>query len=219
MISAKDLIIENNHQFVIVNKPSGLPVQSDLSKDTSLLEIISSFCKHQLHLHSRLDRPVSGIVLLGKKSSAIKSLQKAQNANQILKTYLAIVEGIVEKDLIIKNYLFHDKRVRKSIVSDVEKPDFKLCELKANVYHKFDRYTVLLIELQSGKFHQIRSQLSHAGFPIKGDVKYGARRGNKDRSIDLHGYKIGFNHPVSNTRLNFTADYKNRSGLWEKIDS
>lgn len=212
-----ELILENNHQFIIANKPAGMPVQGDKTGDSSLIGILEAYCKAKLHLITRLDRPVSGLVLLSKKSSAHKSFREQQDQGKILKSYYAIVEGKLEKDLSIENYVGRDPKRMKAFISEKEKEGFEKAQLEAKVIKALDNYTILELAIYAGKFHQIRSQLAHTEHSIKGDVKYGARRKNPDRSIYLHAHSLNFKHPVSKVDVSFSALPDQNDSLWKLV--
>lgn len=217
--STSDYIIENNHQFLIANKPAGLPIHDDLTKDKSFLHILRNYTKSNLQLINRLDRPVSGAVLLSKKDSSQKYFRKLQDDSKIIKEYWAIVEGSVEGDAVLNNHLLHNRNARKAIIISSEKPNSNLVQLKYESQKVLDNYSILKIRLERGKFHQIRSQLGFIGHPIKGDVKYGARRSNKDRSILLHLNKMIFNHPVSKKEIEFSVPFPAGNSLWELVEA
>ena len=176
-------ILFQDHHLIIANKPGGVPAQEDKTKDPSLLRLLQAYCKRDLFLVHRIDRPVSGLIVLVKNSKDQIIIQNQIQSQQFEKTYLAIVPKI---DI-------PDQGILEATLSYVIKKDL-------------DQYRLLEIKTQTGRFHQIRAQLAHENMPIKGDVKYGARRSNKDRTIGLHAWKISFYHPSSNRAVNFVAD-------------
>lgn len=185
-------IIYQDTSFLIANKPSGVSAQNDLSKDDSFHKMLQRFSSLKLFLIHRLDRPTSGVMVFAKKKKAATYFSELDE-NQIEKIYYAAVKTAPEKaeDEII-HYLEHDSKQRKSLVSTVDNPKAKEAKLKYKIIGKIENYTLLEVTLKSGRFHQIRAQLAAIGSPIKGDVKYGARRANKDRSINLHASSITF---------------------------
>lgn len=192
-----------------------MPVQDDKSKDISLLQLATMYAKSHLFLINRVDRPVSGIVMLAKK----KEVQAHySNKGEITKTYVAIVKkGIDPNKTTLTHYLKKDGRRMRCTVSEEEKPDFKESSLEYELMHTLDNYDMLRVTLQTGRFHQIRAQLSYIGHPVKGDVKYGARRKNKDRSIHLHAHKISFKHPKSGKLIEMVAPIPQNDGLWKSV--
>ncbi|MBK8450504.1 MAG: RluA family pseudouridine synthase [Saprospiraceae bacterium] len=204
MNSIRDHIIYQDHHLVVCNKPAGIPVQEDLTKDVSLHRMVQAYCKHDLYLCHRIDRPVSGLVIFAKNKESVIEINDQLIQKKFFKEYLAIVE---KKELsatgTLVNHLVKSSKLKKSFVNEKSEGDESILNYK--VLHEMDRYLVLNIELVTGRFHQIRSQLAHIGLPVKGDVKYGARRGNKDRTIGLHAWKAAFLHPSTKIQLNFEA--------------
>ncbi len=204
MDSIRDYILYQDHHILIANKPAGMPVQDDLSKDPSLHKLIQAYCKRDLHLCNRIDRPVSGIVLFAKSKEDAVLLNEQNAYNSMDKEYLALVEKkVIDASGKLENRLQKSSKHKKAYVSKDETGD--LARLEYQVIHEMDHYLLIQVAIKSGRFHQIRSQLAHAGIPIKGDVKYGARRSNKDRSIGLHAWKINFTHPTTHLDVAFTA--------------
>lgn len=204
MNSIRDFILFQDHHLVICNKPSGLPVQDDKSGDHSLLRLLRIYCKQELYLCHRIDRPVSGLVVLAKNLQAVTGFNEQLHQHAITKKYLAIVEKQeVPPSAILTDTLVKSAKFKKSYVQ--ETGDGKESKLEYMILQELEQYLVLEIKLFTGRFHQIRSQLSHAGIPVRGDVKYGARRGLKDRSIGLHSWKIEFKHPSTHAKITFVA--------------
>lgn len=204
MDSIRDYILYQDHHVLVANKPAGMPVQDDLSKDPSLHKLLQAYCKRDLHLCNRIDRPVSGIVLFAKSKEDAALLNEQNAYNSMDKEYLALVEKkVIDPNGKLENRLQKSSKHKKSYVSSDETGD--LARLEYRVLNEMDHYLLIQVAIKSGRFHQIRSQLAHAGIPIKGDVKYGARRSNKDRSIGLHAWKINFTHPTTHLDVAFTA--------------
>lgn len=201
-------IITKNNQFLAFNKPNGMLVQSGQDdKDKSLLQLAEIYCKHPLGLIHRLDRPASGVCILAKSKNALSNINLQMQERSIEKVYWAVVKkGELEKEGSLIHYLKKNGKSKKSEVSQTEKSGFKEAKMNYKIIGEIDNYLLLEIELITGRFHQIRAQLSAIGFPIKGDVKYGARRGNKNRSIHLHARSITFKHPVTKEKTHITAD-------------
>ncbi len=181
-----------------------MPVQKDATEDVSLQAMLQAYCKQNLYLLNRIDRPVSGLVVLTKSPSAHAALVQQQEQGMFRKLYLAIVETKeIEPNGILQDRLEKDGKFKKSRIS--EGAAAKSCSLSYNLLIRLERYLVLQVEISTGRFHQIRAQLAHAGMPVRADVKYGARRGNADRSIGLHAWKYHFQHPSTGEKLQFTA--------------
>lgn len=197
-ISIGDLVIYKNNQLIAFNKPATLPVQSDKTGDKALLDFAEIYCKASVHLVHRIDRPASGVVLFAKNKKGLAHLNQQFQERKIEKTYLAVVKNkpSKEKDTLI-HYLKKNGKTNQSRAVDEKIGGSKKAELTYEIIGSIDNYHLLKIDLKSGRHHQIRAQLAAINCPIKGDIKYGFRRGNRDRSIHLHAWKLGFKHPVS----------------------
>lgn len=200
-----EVVYEDNH-IVVVNKKAGEIVQGDRTGDKPLSEMVRDYLKEKYNkpgnvfcgVVHRIDRPVSGLVIFARTSKALERLNRMLRDGEVHKTYRAIVEGHPdEPEGVLENYLVSDGRINKTFISDSRNPEAKLSRLEYRTVERGDRYTVLEINLLTGRKHQIRAQLSAMGHPIKGDVKYGARRSNRDGGISLQAWRIRFTHPVS----------------------
>lgn len=207
-----EIVYEDNH-IIIVNKAVGEIVQGDKTGDTPLSEIIKSYLKEKYNkpgnvfcgVVHRIDRPVEGLVIFAKTSKALERLNKMLRDGNIHKTYWALVEGHVEKDQdTLENFLRSDARMNKTFVSTQNDNDAKKSILTYSTVAKGENYTLLVINLLTGRKHQIRAQLSSIGHPIKGDLKYGARRSNRNGGISLQAHRIQFTHPVSKEPIDLT---------------
>lgn len=204
-----EVVYEDNH-IIVVNKEVGEIVQGDKTGDTPLSEIVKAYIKEKYNkpgnvfcgVVHRIDRPVSGLVIFAKTSKALERLNKMLRDGEIHKTYWAMVEGRPEKEAdTLENYLVSDGRINKTFVAHSQTPDAKKSILKYSTVANGDRYTILEVDLLTGRKHQIRAQLSNIGNPIKGDLKYGARRSNRDGGISLQAHRIEFTHPVSKEKI------------------
>lgn len=211
------VLFEDNH-IIIVNKRSGDITQGDKTGDTPLSDIVKAYIKEKynksgnvfLGVVHRLDRPTSGVIIFARTSKALERLNKMLRDKKIDKTYWAVVKNHPknEKDTLI-NYLKKNPKNNKSSISNKEILGSKRAILHYQVIKKLDNYALLEIDLETGRHHQIRTQLSGIGFPIKGDLKYGFNRSNKDGSIHLHARKIEFTHPVSKEKIKVVAPTPN----------
>lgn len=207
------VLYEDNH-IIIVNKAPGEIVQGDKTGDKPLSERVKEYLKVKYDkpgnvfcgVTHRLDRPTSGVVVFAKTSKALSRLNAMFKNNEIDKTYWAIVKKLPEKtEATLTHYLIKNERTNKSTAHDVEKPNTKKSVLHYKVIAQSQNYNLLEVELETGRHHQIRCQLSKIGSPIKGDLKYGAERSNPDGSISLHARKIAFIHPVSKEKIEVAA--------------
>jgi len=207
------VLYEDNH-VIIVNKRPGDIVQGDKTGDIPLSEVAKEYIKDKynkpgnvyLGVVHRLDRPTSGIVLFAKTSKALPRLNKLFKEKEAKKTYWAIVKNAPPKqqDSLV-HFLKRNTKQNKSVAHFKEVPESKKAILHYTVLQKLDNYYQLEIDLETGRHHQIRSQLSAIGCPIKGDLKYGFDRSNKDASIHLHARKLSFVHPVSKEKIEVIA--------------
>lgn len=207
-------ILHESEAYIIACKPAGLPSVPDQSGSENLQDILSKQSRKKLHALTRLDRPVSGIVIYTTSPHATAQLQQTMHDNGLEKSYIAIVEGQVEQDEQDLTQYLRKAKGNKTIVTQAK--NGKKSQLSFSVLTKLDNYSVLLVLPITGRFHQIRAQLAHIGHPIKGDVKYGARRGNRDRSIHLHAYQVKMLDPFTAERVTFTCPLPGQETLWEE---
>ena len=198
------ILFEDNH-LIIIDKLPGEITQGDKTGDAPLTDYVKAYIKAKynkpgavfLGLPHRIDRPTSGIVLLAKTSKALERLNKMFQNKEIQKTYHALVQGQVEQEqATLTHYLKKNEAQNKSYVVKEGLAGAKKAILHYQVLRRLDHYTQLEIKLETGRHHQIRCQMAHMGHILKGDVKYGAKRANTDRSISLLAQKIEFLHPV-----------------------
>ena len=211
------VLFEDNH-IIIVNKRSGDITQGDKTGDKPLSDVVKEYVKVKynkagnvfLGVVHRLDRPTSGVIIFARTSKALERLNKMLRDKKIDKTYWAVVKNHPkkEKDTLI-NFLKKNPKNNKSSAFNKEIEGSKRAVLHYTVLKKLDNYALLEIDLETGRHHQIRTQLSAIGFPIKGDLKYGFNRSNKDGSIHLHARKIEFIHPVSKEQISVVAPTPN----------
>ncbi len=217
-----DILFEDNH-LIIVNKIPGDLSQGDITGDQTLGDKIKSYLKKKynkkgnvyLGIAHRLDRPTSGLIIFTKTSKALSRINELFKKNEIKKTYWAIVNLMEEKvsDKLV-NYLIKNKKQNKSYVTNSLNKESKKAILNYKKKLDLDKYSLLSINLESGRHHQIRTQLAYIGYPIKGDLKYGYPRSNKDGSIHLHSRKISFIHPVTKKKIQIIANPP-KNNIWD----
>ena len=189
-------------------------MQKTKENELGLLEILSAYTKISLHLIRRIDTPVSGLVIIAKSKEAAAKLSAALSQESAKKQYLAIVEKAdIPNEAEITHYL--RKRGGKTFVSNKE--EGKKATLHYQVFQTLENYLILKIKAETGRFHQIRAQLSAIGSPVKGDVKYGARRSNPDRSILLHAWKLSYKDPFNKESVEWEAPLPKET-LWDFLD-
>ncbi|HET8810064.1 MAG TPA: RNA pseudouridine synthase [Flavobacteriaceae bacterium] len=207
------VLYEDNH-LIVVNKRAGDIVQGDKTGDVPLSEVVKNYLKekHQkpgnvyLGVVHRLDRPTSGVVLFAKTSKALPRLNKLFAEKKTEKTYWAVVKNQPPKETgTLVHFLKRNPKQNKSYAHNKEVPDSKKAILHYRTIKKLDNYTVLEIDLETGRHHQIRAQFAAIGCSIKGDLKYGFDRSNPDGSIHLHARKLSLIHPVKNEPISFVA--------------
>ena len=213
---------EDNH-IIVVNKRAGDIVQGDKTGDKPLSEVVKEYIAEKynkpgnvyLGVVHRLDRPTTGIVLFAKTSKALPRLNKLFAEKKAKKTYWALVkeQPTKTKDTLI-NWLKKNPKNNKSKAYPKEIDGSKKAVLHYTIIKKLDNFFLLEIDLETGRHHQIRSQLSTIGSPIKGDLKYGFDRSNKDASISLHARKLIFNHPVKQEEITIIAPLP-KDPLWD----
>ncbi|MFC2110652.1 RluA family pseudouridine synthase [Bacteroidota bacterium] len=208
-----NILFEDNH-IIVVNKRTGDLVQGDKTGDAPLSDLLKAYIKEKynkpgnvyLGVVHRLDRPTTGIVIFAKTSKALERLNKMLRDKTIDKTYWAVVKNkpLKSADTLI-NYLRKNPKNNKATVFNKETKDTKKAILHYKTIKSLDNYHLLEIDLETGRHHQIRAQLSNINCPIKGDLKYGFNRSNKDAGIHLHARRISFIHPVSKEIINIEA--------------
>ena len=220
-----NVLYEDNH-LIIVNKASGEIVQGDKTGDSPLSDTVKLWLKEKYNkpgnvfcgVAHRLDRPVTGIVVFAKTSKALSRLNEMFKNKEVKKTYWAIVKNRPEKEEAeLHHYLVRNEKQNKSYAYDKEKGGSKLAILHYKLLSSSEKYNLLEIGLQTGRHHQIRSQLSKIGCPIKGDLKYGFDRSNPDGSISLHSRRVSFIHPVSKELIEVTAPVPDER-LWKVME-
>lgn len=219
-----EVIYEDNH-LIVVNKTASEIVQGDKTGDTPLSEKVKAYLKEKYNkpgnvfvgVTHRLDRPVSGLVVFAKTSKALGRLNELFKNHEVKKTYWAIVkERPQQEEQRLVHYMTRNEKQNKSYAYDTHKSSSKLARLNYRTIAQSDNYTLLEIQLETGRHHQIRCQLAKIGCPIKGDLKYGAARSNPDGGISLHARSLEFEHPVTHKMVKIVAPVPN-DRLWQEI--
>lgn len=220
-------VLYSDNHLIAVNKLPGEIVQGDKTGDMPLSELVADYLKVLKNkpgdafvgvIH-RIDRPVSGVVLFARTGKGLSRLNEQFRDRKTSKTYYALVEGNVEKqegkllNFLVKNEAKNTSRA----VAEGTKGALS-SELSFRVIQHFDNYTLLEVKPLTGRHHQIRVQLSAAGWPIKGDVKYGAKRANRDKSICLHARSLGFSKATTNESVLVEAPLPGTAD-WLGLDS
>ena len=222
MFTINDILYEDNH-LLIVNKHCGDLVQSDPDGTEAIEDEIKAMIKLRDHkpgavflgVVHRIDRPVSGAVIFAKTSKALARLNEMIRKGEIKKTYWAITESRpAEEEGELRHWIARDPKSNRSRAHIRPKGDAKEALLNYTVLGASTNYTLLEVDLKTGRHHQIRAQLSAVGCSIKGDLKYGAKRSNKDGGISLHSRRVEFAHPVGGKLITVTAPVPTNDNLW-----
>lgn len=223
---ASQIVYEDNHMMV-VNKKAGQLVQGDKTGDESLLDSIKNFIKVRdqkpgnvfLGLVHRIDRPTSGLVIYAKTSKALTRLTQMVKNREIKKTYWAIVpKEMLPTSQRLVHYLQKNEKNNKAIVFIKPTDGAKEAILTYNIIKVLDNYQLAEIDLETGRHHQIRAQLSKVGLSIKGDLKYGSPRSNPDGGISLHARRLDFVHPVTKDNIQITASVPQNDAIWKACE-
>ena len=222
MFQPQDIIYEDNH-LLVVNKRSGDLVQPDPDNTSALENEIKEYIRQRdnkpgnvfLGVVHRIDRPVSGAVVFAKTSKALARLNEMIRNKQIKKTYWAITEERpTEEEGSLRHFIARNAKTNRSHAYQKPKGDAKEALLDYRVLGASTNYTLVEVDLKTGRHHQIRAQLSAIGCSIKGDLKYGAKRSNKDGGISLHSRKVEFAHPVGGKPISIVAPVPKGDSLW-----
>ncbi|MCI3937380.1 RluA family pseudouridine synthase [Chryseobacterium aahli] len=223
----EQIVYEDNH-LLVINKKVGQLVQGDKTGDESLLDSIKNYIKIRdnkpgnvfLGLVHRIDRPTSGLVIYAKTSKALSRLTQMVKNREVKKTYWAVVpKEMIPQSQRLVHYLQKNEKNNKAIVFTKVTDGAKEAILTYNIIKTLDNYHLLEIDLETGRHHQIRAQLSKTGVPIKGDLKYGSPRSNPDGGINLHARKLEFVHPVTKENLEIIAPVPQNDTIWRACEN
>ena len=221
-----EVLFEDNH-LLVINKPIGVLVQGDKTGDIPLVDLAKAYIKQKynkpgavfLGVVHRLDRPTSGVIVFARTSKALERLNLQFKERLTKKIYWAITKETPNpsSDTLV-HWTIRNQKQNKSYAYKKETPDSKKAILKYSIKKKLDNYAVLEIELETGRHHQIRAQLSAIGCPIKGDLKYGSARSNLNGSIHLHARSLEVLHPITKEPVRCVAPFP-KDALWDACPS
>ncbi|MCC8036493.1 MAG: RNA pseudouridine synthase [Rikenellaceae bacterium] len=223
MFGKKDILYEDNH-LIVVNKRAGDLVQTDPEGTPALEDEIKGFIKKRdgkpgdvfLGVVHRIDRPVSGAVLFAKTSKALVRLNRMIKEREIEKVYWALVEQLPDPaEGTLRHFIVKDQKTNRSRALSKPQAASKEALLEYRHIASSANYHLLEIDLKTGRHHQIRAQLSKAGSPIRGDLKYGAKRSMPGGGISLHSRSVSFLHPVRKEPVKITAPVPTDDNLWK----
>lgn len=221
-LDKNQILYEDNH-LLIINKRAGQIVQGDKTGDISLVDEVKNYLKEKYAkpgnvfagLVHRIDRPTSGIVIFAKTGKALTRLTEMLKKHEIKKTYWAVIKkSEIPENQRLVHYLKKNEKNNKAIVFNRPTQDAKEAALTYKIIGKSDNYMLLEVDLETGRHHQIRAQLSAIKCPIKGDLKYGFDRSNPDGSIHLLARRIEFIHPVKKEKIILEASVPQNDNLW-----
>ncbi len=219
-----EVIYEDNH-IIAINKKAGDIVQGDQTGDEPLSEVVKKYIAKKynkpgavfLGVVHRLDRPTTGVIIFARTTKALTRLNKAFAEKNTSKTYWAMISEKPPKDQdTLIHYLVRNQKQNKSYAHPKEVTDSKKASLSYKLLQKLDNFSLLEIDLHTGRHHQIRAQLNKIGCSIKGDLKYGAKRSNPNGGIHLHARKLTLMHPVKKEPLTFIAPPP-KDSLWDVV--
>ncbi len=219
------ILFEDNH-LIAINKRAGEISQGDKTGDACILDNVKAFIKKRdnkpgnvfVGLPHRLDRPTSGVLLLTKTDKALARVNKLIQDREFHKTYWAIVREKPPKNTErLTHWMQKNEKQNKSYTSDVEKNGWLKAELEYTVIASSENYYLLEVKLFTGRHHQIRAQLAAIGCPVRGDLKYGFDRSNRDGSISLHARSLEFIHPIKNELVKIIAPAPSEN-LWQILE-
>lgn len=216
----EEMTLYNNDELIIVNKPPTIPVVPDKTGDYSLQEMVEDYLKHPIKVVHRLDRPCSGVVIFAKSKHASIQMSKQFKHRKLIKKYLAVVPKSkkLPNQKELEDKIYFNRKKNKSYVRGWMEDGGKIARMSYELIDAIKHYALLEVDLETGRHHQIRAQLAHFGYPIRGDVKYGFKRGNKDRSIQLHAWKIYFSHPTTKKKTSVKVEPP-QTGVWKHFDA
>ena len=220
-LKKSEILFEDNH-LIIINKKPGILVQGDITGDISLIEITKDYIKNKynkkgnvfLGLVNRIDRPTSGIVIFAKTSKALSRMNEILRNREVQKIYWLIISNkFASNNGKIQGWFRKNSKQNKSYFFESQVTNSKFGSLSYKKLKALNNYCLVEVELITGRHHQIRCSFSELGYPLKGDIKYGSKRSNKDGGIYLHSRRVEFIHPVSKNKILLEADTP-RTGLW-----
>ncbi len=225
MLNDSDILYEDNH-LIAVNKKAGQIVQGDKTGDIPLSDLVKKYIKKKYNkpgnvfigVPHRLDRPVSGVVLFAKTSKALTRINEIFKEKKAHKKYWAIVTNHPPKQADkLESYIYRNTKKNRSFVKPKGTPETKFASLSYKLISKSEKYYLIEIDLHTGRHHQIRCQLADMGCPIKGDLKYGYPRANKNRGINLHAVELKFEHPIKKEPICIKAHLP-KEGIWKVFE-
>ncbi|MBK9150515.1 MAG: RNA pseudouridine synthase [Saprospiraceae bacterium] len=211
-------VLDEQQDFIIVTKQHGIAVQATDTAQEDIESLLKRQYGNEIYVLNRIDQPVSGLVIFGKNKRFADQFTEMLKARIVRKTYLALVSGNPEKERTMLRHFIKKLHNRAMTADEPLTPEYKEAILYYTAVQEFDNYHLLKIELKTGRFHQIRAQLATVDLRIKGDLKYGSKRPNINRSIGLLSYKLEFEHPDTGITYAYIAPLPDNDILWNLVD-
>ncbi len=218
MKKISELVLYKDHHLIALNKPAGMPANEDPSGHPSAHRLAMAYAHRDLYVVHRLDRRVSGVIVFAKTKSTAAALSKLWEQKKVKKIYLALVQAVdIPPVGQLLHYLTYDNEKNITYTHDAPLVGADEAILQYQVLQQLDHYLLVRIDLISGRKHQIRAQMAAIGAPVRGDIKYGARRTTQQTGIDLHAFKLQFLHPTRQEYIKIIAPVPDIS-IWPEID-
>lgn len=217
-IESNFMTLDETDDFIVILKKSGIAVQATDKEIPDIETILNARYKEKVHVLNRIDQPVAGLVIFGKTKEFSSAFTELLKERTVKKTYLAIVAGQPLAGTVELRHYIKKLHNRAMTADDMIDENYKLAILEYTKLQSFDHYHLIKIDLKTGRFHQIRAQLATMGMPVKGDLKYGSKRPNLDRSICLLSYKLQFTHPLTGKEYHYVAPLPDNDVLWGHVD-
>lgn len=211
-------IIDETDDFLVILKKNGIAVQVTDKDSDDLETVLNVKYNEKVHVLNRIDQPVTGLVIFGKKKEFAAAFTEMLKARTVTKNYLALVSGNPHPGTVVLQHYIKKLHNRAMTADEQVDENFKEAVLEYRLLQSFDRYHLLKIDLKTGRFHQIRAQLATMGMPIKGDLKYGSKRPNLDRSIGLLSWQLEFIHPFTGKKHSYEAPLPTNDELWKLVN-
>jgi 23S rRNA pseudouridine1911/1915/1917 synthase len=211
-------IIDETEDFIVILKKAGIPVQVTDKELNDLETQLNQRYSEKVHVLNRIDQPVSGLVIFGKNKAFAAAFTELLKAREVKKTYLALVSGRPASGVVTLRHYIKKLHNRAMTADEPVDENFKEAVLEYTLLQSFDNYHLLKIDLKTGRFHQIRAQLATMEMPVKGDLKYGSRRPNLDRSICLLSFRLSFIHPFTGKLHQYESPLPDNDVLWGLVD-
>lgn len=218
-----EVLYEDNH-LIAVNKPAGILIQAGDRKSPNFMDEVKAYLKDKykkegnvfLGLVHRLDKQVSGIVVFAKTSKGASRLSEQFRNREVTKTYTALVEGKINESGTLIHFLKKDEEKIIAEISETDNEGYQKAELDYELIKSGKNFSLIRVNLKTGRFNQIRAQFAHIGYPLMGDKKYGAKTKSEDGAIGLCATEIEFKTATTDEVISLKIDYPKEWDGWLK---